>query len=43
MEKGLEHLSGVVDYEINYLNDAIKVDYDPQKTTLEHIRSIVQK
>ena len=43
MENGLEHLSGIVDYEINYMNDAVKVEYDPKKITLEDIRSIVQK
>lgn len=41
--KELSHLTGVFDYEINYVNDTIKVEYDPMKTSMDEIQKIVHK
>lgn len=41
--KELSHLSGVLDYEINYVYNTVRVEYDPQKTTMDDIQKIVHK
>jgi copper chaperone CopZ len=41
--KELTHVAGVFSYEINYVNDSIKVEYDPLKTSMNEIQRIVHK
>jgi spore coat polysaccharide biosynthesis protein SpsF (cytidylyltransferase family) len=42
-EKELSHLYGVLDYEINYVNNSVRVEYDPEKTTMDAIQKLVHK
>jgi hypothetical protein len=43
VSKDLSHLDGVLDYEINYVNGSVRVEYDPRKTTMGDISKIVHK
>lgn len=40
VEKELSRLSGVLDYEINYVNDSIRVEFNPLETTIEDLQRI---
>ena len=43
VKTALDHLSGVTDYDINYVNNHIRVEYDPRKTSIEDIQKIIHK
>ena len=43
VDNALSSLLGIIDYEINHVTKMVRVEYDPQKITLEEILKIVQK
>ncbi len=43
VKNALNHQVGVTDYDINYVNSYIKVEYDPRKTTIEDLQKLVHK
>jgi|GEM_PF-5163118 len=41
VKNALDHQAGVRDYDINYVNNYIRVEYDPRITTVEDIQKLV--
>jgi len=43
LEKSLTRMLGILDFEINHVGGTVRVDYDPQKITFDHIQNVVKK
>jgi Heavy-metal-associated domain len=40
LDKLLKSSSGVLSYEINYVNNTLRVEFDPEKTSIEELRKL---
>ena len=43
VKKALDHEAGVTDYDINYVNNYVRVEFDPRKATVKDIQKLVHK
>jgi copper chaperone CopZ len=43
VKNALDHEAGVTDYDINYVNNYVRVEFDPRKATIEDIQKLVHK